>query len=497
MPNGLAIFLEILFLALPCAAGTAQSITVQGRLIDPTSGTPRDDPAADFVFRLFDASSGGAPLWAEGPTTLPLQGGVFEASIGLSVPLSSAVFAGAERWLEIQVEATVLSPRQRLSAVPWVQRAGAAESLEPGSTEYIQTRDSLQAGATFYVSSASVAGQLTTYGELRAAADLRVDGILRGVNGLPLTTAAGNLDASALDPSTLVPNSALDNSSVTKLGNAFQGPNGLLLLDPSARVPDAHLDGAAVTKQGNTFNSANQLVLLNGSGFVPNNLVDGSSVAKRGATGYIPNTLLDSSSVTLMGNTFNGPNNLLRLSGAGLIQNADIDGSSVTKLNSYGYVPNTFLDSSSVTLQANIFNAANRLASLDGSATLNLPASGDFVYSLVTSTSINVTGTGAKVRENGVDIVPKDAILMRIGPCPAGYTEYTLLRGRLPVGNCSGCTVGSTAGTAFTVNAQGLTHNHTGSVGTGGTGNTGGTLNSADTQDTTNPYLQLTFCQKN
>ncbi|MBI3297825.1 MAG: hypothetical protein HYZ75_06665 [Elusimicrobia bacterium] len=494
MPS--AILLALLTLAVPCAAGVSPTITVQGRLLDAESGTPRDDPSADLSFRVYDAASAGTLLWAEGPTSLPLKNGLFEGLIGLSVPLSSAVFAGPERWLEIQVEATTLSPRQRLAAAPWAQRAAAAESLEPGSTEYVQVRDSLQAGATFYLSSASVAGQLTAYGEVRAAADLRVDGLLRGVNGVPLTSASGKLDASALDPATLVPNLSVDASSVTKLGNAVDGPNGLLRLDGDGLVPDARLDPSAVTKQGNSFNSPLKLLRLDGSGLVPNALLDVSSVAKLSAAGLIPNTLLDASSVTLRGNDFNTADRLLRLSIASLVPNAQVDGSSVVKLGPSGLISNDLLDASSVTLQGNEFNAADRLARFDAAGTLNLPGAGDAVYSLTASTSINVTGTGAKVREGAADLLPKDAILLRIGPCPPGYAEYTDLQGRLPVGNCSGCAVGSTAGTAFTVDGASITHSHGAGAATGGALNTGGNNARTDVRDATNPYLQLRFCQK-
>lgn len=491
-----ALLLALACLPLSAAGGVSSRVTIQGRLLDPATGGTREEASADLTFKIYSVSSGGTALWTEGPTTVSLKNGVFAAELGASVPLSSAVFLGSARWLEIQVEAETLSPRQRLTAVPYVLRAAAADALADGDTDYIRTGDALQAGATFYVSSATVAGPLTVYGTLLGAGDLRVDGLLRNAAGNALTSAAGLLDASDFDPATTVPNASLDASSVTKLGSAADVANGLMRLDGTGLVPDAVLDGGAVTKQGNSFNGASQLARLDGAGLLPNSLLDVSSVAKLGSDGLLPPALLNSSSVTLQSNAFNAASRLARLDGSALLPNALIDVSSAAKLGPGGRLPPALLNASSVTLQGNSFNAANRLARLDPNGTLNLPGTGASQYSLTTSSSVNVTGTGAKVRENGADVVPAGAVLLRIGACPAGYAEYVPLRGRLPLGNCSGCTVGTTAAAAFTAEGQTLTHTHTEGPATGGSMNIGGVESITLAADTTMPYLQLTFCQK-
>lgn len=481
--------------ALSAEAGVSPRVTVQGRLLDPATGSPREETSADLTFKIFSAASGGTALWTEGPTTVALRNGLFGAELGASVPLSSAVFGGAARWLEIQVESETLSPRQRLTAVPYALRAAAADSLADGDTDYIRTGDELQAGAVFHVSSATVAGPLTVYGTLLGAGDLRVDGVLRNASGVALTSAAGLIDASYFDPATTVPNASLDASSVTKLGPAADVAGGLMRLDGSGLVPDAFLEGSTVTKQGNSFNAASQLVQLDASALVPNALLDVSSVAKLGPDGLLPSALLDASSVTLQSNTFNAAGRLARLTGAAVLPSGLIDVSSAAKLGPGGLLPFGLMNASSVTLQGNSFNAADRLVRLDSNGTLNLPGSGAAQYSLTTSSSVNVTGTGAKVRENGADVVPAGGIFLYLGTCPAGYAEYTPLRGRVPVGNCAGCTVGTTAATAFSANGQTITHSHQ-FGGAGGSFNTGGTPSITTTVDATMPYRQVRFCQK-
>lgn len=489
-------FLLAFLAALPAAAGVSPRVTVQGRLLDPATGSPKEESSADLTFKVFAAASGGTALWTEGPTTVSLDNGLFSAELGASVPLSSAVFLGAARWLEIQVESETLSPRQRLTAAPYALRAAAADALSDGDTDYIRTGHELQAAASFYVSSASVSGPLTVYGTLLGAGDLRVDGVLLNASGTPLTSASGLLDAARFDPATTVPNAVLDAASVTKQGSSADVAGGLMRLDGSALVPDAFLDPAAVTKEGNTFNGVGQLAQLDGAGLLPNALLDVSSVAKLGAGGLLPSALLDSSSVTLQSNVFNAADRLVRLTGGGVLPSGLVDVSSAAKLAAGGHLPPTLMNSSSVTLQGNVFNVADRLARLDLNGTLNLPGAGAAQYSMTTSTSINVTGTGAKVRENGADVVPAGAILLRLGACPAGYAEYTPLQGRVPLGNCVGCTVGTTAATAFTANGQTLTHSHQAGPATGGAFRVGGTESLTTVVGATMPYRQLRFCQK-
>ncbi|MEK7544078.1 MAG: hypothetical protein AAB557_04370 [Patescibacteria group bacterium] len=101
--------------------------------------------------------------------------------------------------------------------------------------------------------------------------------------------------------------------------------------------------------------------------------------------------------------------------------------------------------------------------------------------------------------------------------CPTGWTEYTALRGRVPVGTPLSGTNAGTVGTALT-NLENRTHTHSFSATTGGpsstnnpgAGNTDFDVSSASTSHTHGvsgttgtattsniiPYIQLTACQK-
>lgn len=91
--------------------GGASSFTFQGRL--DQGGEPFDG-AASAVFRLYEGPGDGAQQI--GPTLM----GVLDAEAGLfTIELDfGSVFDGSERWLELEVEGTVLAPRQLVTAAP-------------------------------------------------------------------------------------------------------------------------------------------------------------------------------------------------------------------------------------------------------------------------------------------------------------------------------------------------------------------------------------------
>jgi hypothetical protein len=375
-------------------ADVAQSINFQGRLVEPATKNPLDG-SFDFTFRICDSLAGGCTggnkLWETVDKTITVDNGVFETVLGSDVAIDSSVFSGSAQYLEIVVEGETLSPRERLVAVPTALRAAVADSLEPGDGNYIQLVDTLQAGATFFVSSASVAT------DLYVGDQVQLGGILiAGSGNTQLTNAAGELDATNIDATTLVPNAAIDSSSITKLGS-----NGL--------VPNELLDSSSLTMVGNSFNVAQRLLKLN-------------------VSGEVDDALLNTSSITKQGNTFNVPDRLLVINSGGFVPNDLIDASSVTKMNAAGLVPNFLLDSASVTLQGNIFNTTDRLAKLDANSDLTMPfgvaaATGRFTDDVGIGTTnpaealeieggnVLIDGGGLQVSGGDAEVINGDVIL--------------------------------------------------------------------------------------
>ncbi|HPB30974.1 MAG TPA: hypothetical protein PLB62_05925 [Candidatus Sumerlaeota bacterium] len=106
-------------------------ITYQGRLTN-ASGQAINIPA-DVTFTFWDAESGGNQLgggFSDVDTVNPDANGLFTIFIGDDpgnlVPAS--VFSGESVWLNISVEGTNLSPRQRMTSVGYAVKASQADT---------------------------------------------------------------------------------------------------------------------------------------------------------------------------------------------------------------------------------------------------------------------------------------------------------------------------------------------------------------------------------
>jgi len=111
---------------LAAGAGVPLKINFQGRLAE--SGLPAEG-SKTFVFKIYDASSGGNLLWTSQSQALTLTQGVFSAALSAGTPadLSTGTFSGA-RYVEMVVNSVVLAPRQEMVSAPY---ALVAQALAP------------------------------------------------------------------------------------------------------------------------------------------------------------------------------------------------------------------------------------------------------------------------------------------------------------------------------------------------------------------------------
>lgn len=131
---------EIRTLATAPAGSVPGGIHYQGRLEDngiPAQGT------RSMRFRLYDALTAGTLLWDSGATAVPITQGIFGTDLAIPV---SALSGAAVKYLEVEIEGTVLSPREALGTVPYaliaktiegtidVQNGGLSISSAPTST---------------------------------------------------------------------------------------------------------------------------------------------------------------------------------------------------------------------------------------------------------------------------------------------------------------------------------------------------------------------------
>jgi hypothetical protein len=134
--HAVAILVAIVTLTGIAAFVAAQSIlsngqpvpaflNYQGRLTDPNTGAPVADGGHTVTFRIFDADGSlkGSPYSAN----ITTANGLFNAEIG---PIDPSVFNGEGRWLEIEVDGEIFSPRQKIVSVAYAIRATSAADAD-------------------------------------------------------------------------------------------------------------------------------------------------------------------------------------------------------------------------------------------------------------------------------------------------------------------------------------------------------------------------------
>ena len=97
-------------------------LNLQGYLTDDL-----DTPVTrtlEMIFSIYTASSGGSLLWSEDHRAEVVTNGIFRTTLGTITPIPGSVFAnGTSRWLQVQVESDVMSPRTRFVAAPYAFHA--------------------------------------------------------------------------------------------------------------------------------------------------------------------------------------------------------------------------------------------------------------------------------------------------------------------------------------------------------------------------------------
>lgn len=113
-----------------------EQVNFQGMLED-SSGQPVTGNV-DFIFSLYDSLENGLQLWAESQTAIPVNTGIYNVILGSVTPLTTDILDSASIYLEISVNGEILSPRQRLLAVPYALKALESENVGGVSNVFIQ-----------------------------------------------------------------------------------------------------------------------------------------------------------------------------------------------------------------------------------------------------------------------------------------------------------------------------------------------------------------------
>ena len=142
----LVVLAAVLFMVMAvvpvCLADVPGRMNYQGRLVD-SSGDPVRT-AKTFQFVIWDASSGGHIIWPSGlpqPYLItPDSSGVFSVVLGSQGdPIDSAVFNGANRYIEMIIDGETLSPRVIMATSSYSFKSADSDYLAGSpASEYLK-----------------------------------------------------------------------------------------------------------------------------------------------------------------------------------------------------------------------------------------------------------------------------------------------------------------------------------------------------------------------
>lgn len=277
----------------PLFAGAPLKINFQGRLDE--SGLPAEG-SKNFIFKIYDAVSGGNLVWTSQTQALTLSNGVFSAVLSAGAPaaLSTAAFSGA-RYVEMTVDGVPLSPRQEMVSAPYalVAQALAPDAEIPAS---VIVAGSVNDFHVVLTTAAIASGKFSDgrvsistgafYGGFNGNDQLvRLDGTgkLPAVDGAALTNVAAASYSGAVSASQLT--GVLNDSRLAISTGAFPGgfnaADKLVQLDGSGRLgvggaPNSRLQVAgsvslpiktiAVSNSPYTVTENDSTILVNAAG---------------------------------------------------------------------------------------------------------------------------------------------------------------------------------------------------------------------------------------
>ena len=122
----------LLFFASAIWGSVPDKMSYEGRLTD-AAGNPVTT-SKTVAFSIYDSAAGGSLIWGpESISVSPDNQGVFNVTLGNTLPISSDAFSSNSRYLQITVAGENMTPRTRLASVGFSFKSAVAQSVEDGS----------------------------------------------------------------------------------------------------------------------------------------------------------------------------------------------------------------------------------------------------------------------------------------------------------------------------------------------------------------------------
>ena len=109
------------------AFAAAPTTSLLDGVLTSSGGSAAADGDYDITFTIYDAASGGAKVWSEGPVKVKVAGGRFSHVLGSATALDMAKLVAAKgQWLALKVGSDPELPAQSLHASVFALHAGTA-----------------------------------------------------------------------------------------------------------------------------------------------------------------------------------------------------------------------------------------------------------------------------------------------------------------------------------------------------------------------------------
>lgn len=255
-----ALIFAFIFMLGASAATFAQTteFTYQGRFTDTSVAQPTSG-AYTMTFRLYDAATGGTQV-VTNPTEITATVSVVNGLFTTRLDFGAAAFnTTAARYLEIQVGATALTPRQEITSAPFSQRALNAANAERlggvAANQFVQTTDSRlsdsrtpTAGSASYIQNGTTQQTLSNF-NISGTGTANSFAVRGGGTGLTLNDNFLRLRTSNDNNHGIVYNSAIDGIEF-RANIGYRWMNGT-----SGATQRMALDGSGNLTVGNAVNA--------------------------------------------------------------------------------------------------------------------------------------------------------------------------------------------------------------------------------------------------
>ena len=231
----LALLLTLAVAASAHAQGAPGTISFVARLAD--NGTAITG-SHDLVLSLFDASTGGTAVWTETRNGVSIPSdGLLYLDLGSVTPLDATVFSGAKKYLEVNIDGQITTPRIVIESTPYAIRSGEASHSADSDTLGTHPATFYQARVSNACSSGSAIASIDANGGVMCQPVPTYTAAAGG--GLLLTGSAFSVDTSVIQSrvsgvcSTGAIETVLANGTVTCLtaGTGLQFSTGQFLVD--------------------------------------------------------------------------------------------------------------------------------------------------------------------------------------------------------------------------------------------------------------------------